>query len=102
MRIIRTLYTKRRMNKLLTVATFTMPSEMHVAKSKLESEGIKCYTLNELTVQSHNFISNAIGGIKLQVHEKDSENAISLLKEFGYTFDEVEQLNWVHQFLASK
>ncbi len=90
------------MSKLYTLATFATPSEMHVVRSKLESEGIRCVILNELTVQSHNFLSNAIGGIELQVHEKDYKNAIQVLKESGYDIENTDQTGWVHEFLSKK
>lgn len=68
----------------VTVATFVLPDQMPVAKGLLESRGIKCRVLDELTVQSYNFISNAIGGVKLQVQKTDYERARALLKEGGF------------------
>ena len=75
-------------HKWITVAAFTLPTEMHVARSKLEAEGIACQVQDELTVQTHNFYSNAIGGVKLKVQEKDVEIARSLLIEMGAVPDE--------------
>lgn len=66
------------------VATFVLPSELAVAKSKLESEGIQCRVLDEFTIQSHNFLSNAMGGVKLQVLQSDFEHAYSILKVGGF------------------
>jgi transketolase C-terminal domain/subunit len=43
---------KKKMDDFITIATFVFPSELVVAKSKLESEGIECRVLDELTVQS--------------------------------------------------
>jgi hypothetical protein len=71
-----------------TIATFTLPSELAIAKSKLESEGITCRTLDELTVQSYNLLSNAIGGVKLQVDQQNIEKAIELLREGGFLKEE--------------
>lgn len=68
----------------ITIATFVFPSEMFIARSKLESEGIQCRVLDELTIQSHNFISQAVGGIKLQVESDDILRANSLMLEGGF------------------
>jgi len=68
----------------VTVTTFVLPDQMPVAKGLLESRGIKCRVLDEFTVQSYNFISNAVGGVKLQVQRTDYERARALLKEGGF------------------
>jgi len=60
------------------------PSELVVAKTKLESEGIECRVLDELSVQSYNFLSNAIGGVKLQVPESEFQRAHSILIQGGF------------------
>lgn len=73
------------MQDFITIATFVFPSDMAVAKGRLESEGIECRVLDELTVQSYNFISNAIGGVKLQVSYADFESAQAILLEGGFT-----------------
>ena len=63
--------------------TFTFPTELAVVKSKLESEGIECRVLDEHTVQTHNFLSQAIGGVRLQVAESNLERARLILEEIG-------------------
>lgn len=63
--------------------TFMFPAELAVVKSKLESEGIECRVLDEYTVQAHNFLSQAIGGIRLQVAESNLEKARLILEENG-------------------
>lgn len=70
--------------KLETVATFTLPIELAVAKTKLESEGISCHVVDELTIQTDNFLSNAIGGVKLQVPKSDIDTAHQLLVAGGF------------------
>lgn len=64
--------------------TFTLPQDAYMAKAFLESEGIKTFLKDELTVQVYNFYSNAIGGVKLQVKERDFENGLVILKKGGY------------------
>ena len=76
-----------------TVATFNFPSEMHSARALLETEGIECFTKDELTAQVHNFYSQAIGGVKLQVREDDAERAKELLIQGGYIKEEKHELS---------
>lgn len=71
------------MNNFTTIAIFNYPSELLVIKSKLESEGIEYRVKDEHTVQVHHFLSNAIGGIKLQVQEKDFDKTKTLLENAG-------------------
>lgn len=72
------------MNNWITVITFTYPSEAHMAQGFLESEGVESILKDEMTAQVNNFYSNAIGGVKIQVIDKDYENALSILKKGGY------------------
>lgn len=67
----------------ITILTFTYPHEAHLPKSVLEAEGIPVFLKDELTSQVHNFYSNAIGGVKLQVPEAELEKAYELLKDGG-------------------
>jgi len=69
------------MSKLVTIRTFTYPHEAAIIRSRLESEGIVCFLRDELTIQVHNFYSNAIGGIKLEVLATDAERALVILEE---------------------
>ncbi len=71
------------MNKMITVATFHLPQDAYIIRGRIESEGIFCYLKDELTVQSDNIISNAIGGVKLQVHESDVNRVLPILEEAG-------------------
>lgn len=65
----------------ITVHAFTYPHEAHMAKVKLESEGIEVRLLDELTAQVNNFYSNAIGGVKLQVKEGQEDTAKEILED---------------------
>lgn len=89
------------MNRYITVATFQYPHQAHVIKSKLESYGVTVFLKDELTVQAHNFLSNAVGGIKLQIMESDLEKALPLLKEAGLIENNEEEslgyLNWIDE-----
>jgi hypothetical protein len=86
------------MDDFITIATFVFPSELVVAKSKLESEGIECRVLDELTVQSYNFLSNAVGGVKLQVQKSDFRKALNILQTGGFIAEEKpHELNYLER-----
>jgi hypothetical protein len=72
------------MEDLVTVATFTFPHEMLILRAQLESEGIECFTKDELMAQINNFNSQAIGGVKLQIRNVDVEKAMPILIDGGY------------------
>jgi predicted RNA-binding Zn-ribbon protein involved in translation (DUF1610 family) len=67
--------------KLVTVATFAQPIEAHIAKGRLESEGILCFLGDENIVSVHPFYSNAVGGVKLKVREKEAEQAFAIMSQ---------------------
>jgi len=73
--------------KFVTVFTYTYVYEGAIIRSRLESEGIRCFVKDELMAQNIIY-SNAIGGIQLQVMESDLPRAIEILKEAGYIKDE--------------
>lgn len=67
-----------------TVFTCTYPHEVLTPRALLEANEIDVFVRDELTVGANPFYSNAIGGIKIQVPEKDYQRAIELLIEKGY------------------
>jgi len=79
------------MSQWVTVFTFTYPHEAHVLKTRLESEGILVSLKNENMVQVYNFMSNAIGGVRLQVPEPDVPRAMEIIKEGGWQTDRVKE-----------
>jgi len=70
--------------RFITVLTVTFPQEVAIIRGRLEAEGITCFVKDELTVQVNPFYSNAIGGVKLQVLERDLNQAVEILKDTGY------------------
>jgi len=72
------------MDTFITVLTVQYPQQLWIIKGRLESEGIQCFVKDELTVQSYNLYSNAVGGVKLQVLQEDVEQAREILMELGY------------------
>ena len=61
---------------LLTV--FEYSTEAQLLKSKLDSEGVTSMLMDEKTIDADPLISQAIGGVKVLVHEKDSDKAIKI------------------------
>ena len=66
---------------MITVARFSMPYEAHIAKSRLESEGIPAFVADEHTVGMNWLYSNAMGGVRLQVPSSHKEEALRILSE---------------------
>ncbi len=54
---------------------FEFSAEAQIIKSKLENENIEVLLMDEKTIDSDPLISQAIGGVKLLVHNKDYKNA---------------------------
>lgn len=73
------------MKEFITIARFTYPSEYAVLKLLLERSFINFIFLNETAINVMPFHSNAFGGIRLQVHQKDKEKAIQIIKGFNNT-----------------
>ncbi|ARV16027.1 DUF2007 domain-containing protein [Polaribacter sp. SA4-12] len=63
------------------LAVFEYSTEAHVTKSRLDSEGFKTMLMDEKTIDSDPLISNAIGGVKLLVHQNDFEKALKIYNE---------------------
>jgi len=64
----------------VTVATFSRPVEAHLAKTKLESEGIPCFVTDEQLVQVNWLFPNTIGSVKLKVHATYMRRAQDVLR----------------------
>ncbi|REH56588.1 putative signal transducing protein [Tenacibaculum gallaicum] len=71
------------------LAVFEYSTEAQVVKAKLDSENIKTMLMDEKTIDSDPLISQAIGGVKLLVHNNDLEKAATIYNEIReYTKDE--------------
>ena len=66
-------------DRLETVASFTDPLQAHIARGRLEAEGVPAYVIHENHVWAAWFLSNALGGVKLQVVEADARRAREIL-----------------------
>jgi len=67
------------MSNLITITSYSEPLEAHIVKGRLEAEGIPTYIANEHHISVAWYISHALGGVKIQVHEKDREKAINII-----------------------
>jgi len=67
-------------NDLVTVAKFQTPAEAELAKERLEAEGIPVFLKNEMAVGVMPYLGSALGGIELQVPERDTATARDLLE----------------------
>ena len=68
-------------DRLVTVATFDNLVEAHMARNCLEAAGLKSFLMDEETVGMAWHLSNALGGVKLQVGEEDADEALAVLAE---------------------
>ncbi len=66
---------------LVTVKTFREIHEAMLAKGMLDSTGIECFLVDDNTGRMLGFISNVIGGIRVQVNKVDAEAARALLEQ---------------------
>lgn len=69
------------LRELVTIRQFRDLPEALLAKGSLESAGIECFLADENLVRLDWFISNFIGGIKLNVRASDEANARKILDE---------------------
>lgn len=78
--------------KFYTLASFEYVADVQIVKGKLESEGIAVFLRDENTLNSDPLISNAIGGVKLQVYTKDVERAKEIYNQIrAYALDDFGQ-----------
>lgn len=64
----------------VVLTTFVNYMEAHLCQMHLQEEGINCWLKDENTVTIDPILTNAIGGIKLMVHESQLERAAELLR----------------------
>ena len=67
-----------------TLAAFEYVANVQIIKGKLESEGIEVFLLDENTLNTDPMISNALGGVKIQVRAEDKERALEIYNEIRH------------------
>lgn len=65
------------------LATFSKPEEAEMLRAFLEGSGIDAVVRDAHTVTADWTLSNAIGGVKVEVADEDAERAAVLLSEFS-------------------
>lgn len=67
----------------VTIDRFFHPTDAHIAAGKLESEGIPVFLLGINHASANWILTNALGGIRLQVPADHAEDARRLLAELA-------------------
>ena len=70
-------------DRLVTVAQFENEPKASLCKILLERGGIEAYLSEDNPIAAHWGLSNALGGVKVQVRGEDTEKALELLKSAG-------------------
>ena len=64
---------------LVTIATYSGAIDAHMAKNKLESEGILSFLFDENMVSLNPLYNISVGGIKLKTLASDADKALEIL-----------------------
>ncbi len=73
---------------MVTIACCNLAAEAHAMRLHLEAEGIRVFLADEMTIAMDWLLSNAIGGVKVQVAEQDAQRAAQVLAAFPRSSDE--------------
>lgn len=77
---------------LVTVASYWLPYEAHLARSKLEAQGIPAALADEHTIEAQWLFANALGGVKVMVHPLYADAARAILAaDFSALVDTPEE-----------
>lgn len=63
-----------------TIASFINPLEAHIARGRLEAEGIPGLLVHEYHVWANWAYAQALGGVKLQVHKNLEQAAMPVMR----------------------
>lgn len=66
-------------NSLITVATYSFPHEAEIARATLESQDILAFVADAHTINMQWLYSDAMGGVRVQVQQKNFEAAKLIL-----------------------
>jgi len=64
-----------------TVSTYTTSTEAYIAKGRLQAEGIPAYIADEYYISAQWTISQALGGVRLQVPTSLESQALKVIRE---------------------
>lgn len=76
-------------SELTTIATYSFPHEAHIARASLEAAGVEAFIADEHTINMDWTYSNALGGVRVRVAEKDAQKAQDILaQDFSHLIEE--------------
>lgn len=92
--------------RMTTIASFDLAPQAQLAKNALDAAGIPAVVADSEIVAMDWLISNAVGGVKVQVWEEDAERAAAVLAEAlgddaGLTSDAVSDEELTRQALEA-
>lgn len=90
------------MEDLVTIKTANLASDLAIAKSYLESEGIDAVIFGEVMSQVYSAVAYNGGGVQLKVRQEDAENAIALLIEGGFAKQEDYEISATDKWLVNQ
>jgi len=70
-------------NNFQTIATFWNPNEAQLAKALIEAEGIQVVLMGYEAISTDWLLTNAIGGVQLQVPQDQVKKAAAILEDSG-------------------
>jgi hypothetical protein len=68
--------------RLLVLARFFVPTDAYMMKACLESNGVPAVIADANMVQANEFLTTAIGGVRVLVPESHFEQAVQIRKSF--------------------
>jgi hypothetical protein len=71
-------------DSLITVGSYIDPIQAHIASGRLESEGIPVIVADEHYIWANWMLSNALGGVKVQVPTAYAEEARQILSDLDH------------------
>ncbi|MOA23468.1 hypothetical protein D3C78_1440910 [compost metagenome] len=69
------------MDKIVVFETYYNPIEANIIKSRLMDSGVQCFLSDENMITINPLYTQALGGIKLHLFEKDVNTARSILQD---------------------
>jgi Putative prokaryotic signal transducing protein len=70
-------------DKIITFESYYDPMLAHIIRTRLEANGIPCFIADENTIGANPLYSQAIGGVKLKIFERDLERCREILATEG-------------------
>jgi len=78
------------------IGTYPEATAAHLARVRLDAEGIESWLVDENTASVYTFYTQAIGGVKLAVREDDAAVAVGVIQGLDATEQERHHQN-LHQ-----